>query len=324
MLYDTGPPMSCMAKSFFDTLPIKPKLIPCDRYIAGVGGKILKPVAECFIQLQIGKMVFRDRVVVIENLRYKYILEQVLHRSYWFSTGYSTTGKHYITINRQVIAQSILQTLDYPIIKTKGKVTLPSMSVSIIEVKIPKIPNTTNLYKVNANTFQLPEEIILLDILHMVNHETPQHLNIHVLNAKNVPCSNDKNMPIAPMCSIGKCEEVQEISWSRLWCDTSKLLPQISQNTSLQLEQDTKGVTSSIPDVDIPEEAKMKLQELLNKKYLQIISQNATDIGRTNLIELDIPMEGPPTASKPYTVLLKYHEFIDHKIKQLEEVGIIS
>ena len=35
-------------------------------------------------------------------------------------------------------------------------------------------------------------------------------------------------------------------------------------------------------------------------------------------------MEGQPIASKLYTVLLKYHEFIDHEIKQLEEAGIIS
>ena len=62
-LYDTGMLMSCMAKRFYDTLPIKPKLIPCDRYIAGMGGKTLKPVGECFVQLQIGKGVFRDRVV---------------------------------------------------------------------------------------------------------------------------------------------------------------------------------------------------------------------------------------------------------------------
>ena len=48
------------------------------------------------------------------------------------------------------------------------------------------------------------------------------------------------------------------------------------------------------------------------------------DIGRTNLIELDILIEGVPIMSKPYTVLLKYCKFVDHKIKQLEEAGIIS
>ena len=48
------------------------------------------------------------------------------------------------------------------------------------------------------------------------------------------------------------------------------------------------------------------------------------DIGRANLIELDILTEGPPIVFKPYTVSLKYRGFVDHKIKQLEEAGIIS
>ena len=74
----------------------------------------------------------------------------------------------------------------------------------------------------------------------------------------------------------------------------------------------------------IPEEARVKLHDLLDRKYIHIVSQNVMDIGRTNLIELDIPTEGPPIASKPHTVPLKYCEFVDHDIKQLEEVGIIS
>ena len=92
----------------------------------------------------------------------------------------------------------------------------------------------------------------------------------------------------------------------------------------MQLEPDITSPSKSIPDADILEEARVKLQELLDRKYIHIMSQTTTDIGRTNLIELDIPTEGPPIASKPYTVPLKYHEFMDYKIKQLEEAGIIS
>ena len=111
-------------------------------------------------------------MVLIDNLRHKYILGQVLHRLFWSSISYSTTGKHYIAINGQVIIQSISQPLDYPIVKTMGRITLPPVSVSIIEVKTPKLTNTTNLYKMNAVTAQLPEGIILLDALHRVNHKT--------------------------------------------------------------------------------------------------------------------------------------------------------
>ena len=43
-LYDAGMSMSCMAKRFFDTLTVKPKLIPCNQSTAGAGGEILWPV----------------------------------------------------------------------------------------------------------------------------------------------------------------------------------------------------------------------------------------------------------------------------------------
>ena len=198
-------------------------------------------------------------------------------------------GKHCITISGQVIGQLVSQALDYPIMKTKGRVTLPPVSISIIEVKTPNLTNTTDLYKMNADTFQLLEGVILLDVLHRVDHKTAQHLNVLVLNTNNVPCSIGKNMPIVSMHPAGKCEEVQEVSCRSLWCDTLKLLPQIPQNTSLQMEPNTKSLASSIPDVNIPEEARTKLQEL----------QEAMDIGRTNLIELDIPTEGAPIMSKP-------------------------
>ena len=129
---------------------------------------------------------------------------------------------------------------------------------------------------------------------------------------------------MATLAPAEKCEEIQEVSWNQVQCSNEKLLPEILEDTSLQLEPNTKSPLRSVPDADIPEEARAQLQELLDQKYINIISQTAMDIGRTNLIELDMPTEGPPVASKPYTVPLKYHEFVHHEIKQLEEVGIIS
>ena len=122
---------------FYDKLQNKPKLAKCIMNISNVSGKALIPVGECFVQLQTGKKLFRYRVIVIQNLKHKYILGQVLHRAYRFGTGYSTTGKHYITINGEMITEAISQVTNNPIIKTKGKITLPPMSISVISVKTP-------------------------------------------------------------------------------------------------------------------------------------------------------------------------------------------
>ena len=262
------------------------------------------PISECFIQLQISKKLFRDRVIMIQNLKYKCILGHVLHRVYRFGIGCSTTGRLYITINGKS-----------PILKTEGKITLPPMSNSVISVKMPPLCNTNDVYELNCNTFQLPEGVILLDILHKVNHKTPQYLNIRTLNTSNSFYSISRCSPLATLVLVGKCEEIQEVSWNQVQCNNAKLLPEILEGNSLELEHNTKSHLRSILDADIPEEARVQLQELLDWKYINIISQAVMDIGRTNLIELDIPSEGPLIASKPCTMPLKYHKFIDHKIK---------
>ena len=45
----------------------------------------------------------------------------------------------------------------------------------------------------------------------------------------------------------------------------------------------------------------MKLRDLLERTYLNIILQNAMDIGKTNLTEVDIPVEGLPIMPRLYT-----------------------
>ena len=133
-------------------------------------------------------------------------------------------------------------------------------------------------------------------------------------------------MPISKITLIGalapvtKVENICSISWSTL--DEAKakaakqlvdlpemkelvkqLLPDIPPETNLQLEADTKNTHETVtPSADIPEEARAILKELLEKKYTSIILQSATDISWTNLLELDIPTEGLPIASKPYSV----------------------
>ena len=202
---------------------------------------------------------------------------------------------------------------------------LPSGSISVVGVKMPEVPDVNNLYELNFDTFQLPDGVSPLDILHRIDHKTPQNLTIPILHTINITCSLTKKSPIATLVSAGKCEQVQGMRWTTLQDNvTAKLLPTIPANTNLQLEPDTNNSCKSILDSEIPDGARNKLKDLLNVKYANVVSQTAMDIGNTNLIELDIPTEGPPIASKPNTVLLKYCEFVDHKIKQPEEAGIIT
>ena len=57
-----------------------------------------------------------------------------------------------------MIAQNISHATVSPKLKTKGKVMLPLMSVSVVGVKMPEVPDINSLYELNFDTFQLPEE----------------------------------------------------------------------------------------------------------------------------------------------------------------------
>ena len=74
-----------------------------------------------------------------------------------------------------MIAQSVSQATTNPILKTKGKVTLKPMSVSVVEIIMPTVPNTNYLYKLNVDTVQLPDGVIPLDVLHRMEHKTPKY-----------------------------------------------------------------------------------------------------------------------------------------------------
>ena len=157
------------------------------------------------------------------------------------------------------------------------------MSVSIVEIKMPTVPNTNNLYQLNFDMFQLPEGVIPLDVLHRMDHKTPKILNIPIMNNNNTTCSLTKTFPIAMLTLAGRCKEVQDISWTKLQDNTAKLLPKLPNNTDLNFEPDTNNSTRSIPDADIPDKPRSKLKELLDIKYINTVSQTAMHIGRTNL-----------------------------------------
>ena len=84
------------------------------------------------------------------------------------------------------------------------------MSISVISVKMPPLCNTNDVYKLNFNTFLLPEGIIPLDILHKVNHKNTtifEHPYTQV-QYNNSFCSISRCSPLATLALAGKCEEI--------------------------------------------------------------------------------------------------------------------
>ena len=106
-LFDMGAGMSIVSSKFFSSIINKPKVFKCNRKIRSVGGDTLVTIGECYIELKTGKRVLKDRVIIIKNLNRDYIIGVAIQHTNKMLTGFSTSGRHFISLNGEIIAQSV-------------------------------------------------------------------------------------------------------------------------------------------------------------------------------------------------------------------------
>ena len=88
---------------------------------------------------------------------------------------------------------------------------------------------------------------------------------------------------------------------------------------------------------DVPGPRKVDLQDAditlstrsafdaLCEKYPKVFSKGNKDIGRTQLVTMDIDMgDSPPVSSRLYTLALKHHKWVQEEIEMLERAGVIT
>ena len=79
-----------------------------------------------------------------------------------------------------------------------------------------------------------------------------------------------------------------------------------------------------LKDHDATEETKQHFEELC-QQFLKVFSTSNEDIGRTNLITMDIDTgDSPPYVKKPNMLPLKHYDWVQQEIKSLEQAGIIT
>ena len=65
--------------------------------------------------------------------------------------------------------------------------------------------------------------------------------------------------------------------------------------------------------------------DVLCEKYPKVFSKGNKDIGRTQLVTMDIDMgDSPPVSSRPYTLALKHHRWVQEEIGTLERADVIT
>ena len=104
-------------------------------------------------------------------------------------------------------------------------------------------------------------------------------------------------------------EEIQEVIESDFLISPGDIYP--SRKVELQ-------------DADVSEETLHKF-ELLCEEQQEAFSKNNQDIGKTQLIEMEIDTGGSvPLAQSPYTLPLKHYDWVRKEIETLEKAGVIE
>ena len=116
-------------------------------------------------------------------------------------------------------------------------------------------------------------------------------------------------------------EEHSQDSLKQEWCELNEVVESdflispgdIYPNRKVELE-----------DADIKEATRISFEALCEQQH-EAFSKNNKDIGRTQLIEMEIDTgDSLPVAQSPYTLLLKHYDWVRQEIETLEKSGVIE
>ena len=122
----------------------------------------------------------------------------------------------------------------------------------------------------------------------------------------------------AKTCEV---EEHSRDSLKQEWCELNEVVESdflispgdIYPNRNVELE-----------DADIKEATRVSFEALCEQQH-EAFSKNNKDIGRTQLIEMEIDTgDSLPVAQSPYTLPLKHYDWVRQEIETLEKSGVIE
>ena len=331
-LFDTGASINALSFKFFSHIQQHVKLLPTSRKVVSADGNSLGPIGEVHLKFKVGKIVFKDVFVILNNLQRDIILRLPWQCNYRISCMWNREVKHLLTIKNKFLALSLTLQSPNQLIKTKGQCTLQSRSITWISVKTPRTIQANNLIEITFDR-HLPKGLIPLDVLHSIKHKQPQEMLILLLNIMNTVVKLPKNTILGSMNKVDNMDSVQSsysLKHYNVKVDTEShpykpLLPAFPDSSSFTTHAHNSNKSPiQLQDVNVPLEIQHKLNTMLTNRFADIISKSSTDFGQTNLIEMDLPTTGPPVSTKPYTIPLKYKIFINEEIKLLEDAGCIS
>ena len=266
--------------------------------MTGAGGSKLEFLGFVDLSCSIGRFMFMEEFVVIEGMVSDMLLGIRWEHKFNIHTGWTKRGNHYLTqCKHDFISESINKLKMYPIIKTKGKITLKPESFSIIKVQAPQDISENKKYHLNPKAY-LPQGIISLDLIHSFE-KTPRTLKLPILNTSTKYESIPRGTLLGTFEPVD--EEINEIhmtSWTKLEGqmhrehsqlrkkrsykqallralkeekESLELLPEYPTDSNMEMETIMKRPEVNLEDANDADKWKSKVMNMLESKFASII-----------------------------------------------------
>ena len=334
-LFDSGTLLSCISKQFYDRIShmepsnvintnARPAII-----VTTASDDELINLGQCRLCIKLDKKMFEYYFQILKNLKQNLMLGLNFQRMFKISQDIMDDNDLYLRIRRKTVtfSQQAKNTTNH--ISTHECMQIKPQSFKQFQVKAPKGLKKGAVYEIDYNAKRIPgNEILVLDTF--IVGKCQKFIGITVINQSDNVKWIPQGQHIGTVHLIeGRTpseEEAQEIIHELRVNpqEVDKISSGSTDNFITSNDQvQTKRPVQHQEKQNLSTEVKKKLGNIIDK-YSDIFSKDQYDIGTSTHPAVEIPTEGPPCISAPYTIPLKFRPWADNTINRLLEAGMIQ
>ena len=335
-LIDTGATKSCVSESYFKTLS-KQNLKELQRVMVRSSGSNLAPISFATCKLTLGNKTFENDLIVCKHLMRPLILGRDFVYENELKVFYVKNGDCKLEYKNE----ELVVTVDIKIelaLSLKIGVTIPPRNIAILNVVSNlEEEDMGQIFNIRPNDLLSDEypQLQIIPSIHKVDRINNNLIPFLMINLREDSVYLPKGHVVGFLES--ECIDISEIMTENM--ATKKV---IDEKYDILEEKNLEQVTFAIPsdfitspadvegprkaelqDYEVTEEELKSFQELCDK-YSDVFSEISGNIGKTPLIQMNIVTgDSPLVCQRPYTLPLKYAEWVKHELNILEAAGII-
>ena len=363
VLIDTGASRSFIREDYFKKLQ-DAKLMPTLRNvrIRSATGRDVQTLGRTKAQFKLGVTTYSSEFIVCRNLRRPAILGINFLRKNRLGTTWTEEGKFALQKgDDDILVESIEVFFEdtYPKLKAIKCMDIQARSIVVITTKADfQVQDQGKIFEVKPTEEFIINHpnLITLPIIHKTDTENRENvpymlINLssddeHILKGEEIAIMEELLINSDQIHKEVDKQETKEQLKSDLkvrkneihfeeeinYMDEDLVIEACESDEEEEVEK--KFITSP---ADIETQRKVKLQDAyiteidkarfrcLCNEFEDIFSKSSEDIGHTPLVTMDIDTgDSPPVCQKPYSLPLKYVEWVQKELEILERAGVIQ